>query len=319
MAGTGVESLWERYEGPTWVVAASVYGWWGLLVWFHAHIPWWLIVPAGAIVIAWHNSLQHETIHAMVRVPRAVRFALGAPPLGLAIPYPLYFRSHRRHHRDAWLTTPGEDPESFYRGEGEWQRYPQAIRAIYLFNQTLLGRMTIGPLLCLSSFLKREILRVVAGDRSNVPAWGWHAVSVSLLLLWVREFAGMPLWQYALLVVYPGLCLGMLRSFYEHRYADRPEHRTAIVESGFPFNLLFLNNNLHLIHHLSPTLPWYRIPAAWRESRTELLEYNGGFYFTGYSQIAAKHAFRTAFIPVQPHGETIVGTDDRRIQTASAS
>jgi fatty acid desaturase len=301
------------------MVAATAYGCWGSLVWFHARIPWWLIVPAGAIAIAWQNSLQHETIHALVRVPRAVRFALGVLPLGLAIPYPIYVRSHRRHHRDALLTAPGEDPESYYRREEEWRRYPQAIRAVYLFNQTLLGRMTIGPLLCLSSFFKREILRVAAGDRSNLPAWGWHAVSVTLLLLWVGEVAGMPLWQYALLVVYPGLCLGMLRSFYEHRYATRPEHRTAIVESGFPFNVLFLNNNLHLIHHLSPTLPWYRIPAVWQKSRTELLAYNGGFYFTGYSEIAAKHAFRAIFIPVQPPGATTFLTDDIQIQAAGAS
>jgi fatty acid desaturase len=105
---TSVGSLWKRYEGPTWVVATIVYGWWGLLVWFHACIPWWLTIPLGAFVIAWHNSLQHETIHALVRVPRAMRFALGFPPLGLWIPYPIYYRSHRRHHRDTWPSRPRE-------------------------------------------------------------------------------------------------------------------------------------------------------------------------------------------------------------------
>ncbi len=314
-----IGSLWKRYEGPTWAVATIVYGWWGLLVWFHAGVPWWLTIPLGAFVIAWHNSLQHETIHALVRVPRAMRVALGFPPLGLWIPYPIYCRSHRRHHRDTWLTDPVEDPESYYHREEAWLIYPQAIRAVYLFNQTLIGRLTVGPLLHLSSFLKRETLRVVAGDRSNLPDWAWHAVSVSVLLFLVSGVAGMPLWQYLAFVVYPGLCLGMLRSFCEHRFADRIEHRTAIVESGFPLNLLFLNNNLHLVHHLSPALPWYRIPAAWRELRAELLEHNGGFYFAGYSQIAAQHWVRPAFIPTQPKEATVSSVHCMRIRPASVT
>jgi fatty acid desaturase len=312
-------SFWDRYEGPTWVVAATIYGGWLLLVWFHAAIPWWLIVPCGAALIAWHNSLQHETIHALVRVPRRLRFALGFPPLGLAIPYPIYRRSHRKHHRDAWLTDPIEDPESFYHRDEAWQSYPQVLRAIYLFNQTLLGRLTIGPLLFLSGFLKRETMRVTTGDRSNLSAWAWHAIAVSSLLFFIDDVAGMPLWQYVLLVVYPGLCLGMLRSFFEHHYASRQGHRTAIVESGFPFNLLFLNNNLHLVHHLSPALPWYRIPTVWRESHAELLEHNGGFYFAGYLQVAAKRVLRAAFIPARPGAEPASEADRVRIRTASAS
>jgi fatty acid desaturase len=111
----------------------------------------------------------------------------------------------------------------------------------------------------------------------------------------------------------------MLRSFCEHRYAVRPEHRTAIVESGFPLNLLFLNNNLHLIHHRFPTLPWYRIPAVWRKSREELLEHSDHFYFTGYAQIAAKHAFRVAFIPAWPQGNATLSADRNRIRPASAT
>jgi fatty acid desaturase len=314
-----IEFFWRRYEGPTWAVAVTVYAAWGSLVWFHAALPWWLMVPLGAIVIAWHNSLQHETIHALVRVPRSLRLALGFPPLGLAIPYPIYYRSHRRHHRDAWLTDPNEDPESYYHRERAWGNYPQALRVVYLFNQTLIGRLTIGPLLYLSAFLKRETLRILGGDRSNLAAWAWHTVCVGLLLFFVGEVAGMPVWQYVVFLVYPGLCLGMLRSFSEHRYATRVEHRTAIVESGFPFNLLFLNNNLHLIHHLWPALPWYRIPAVWRDARAELLEHNGGFYFRGYSTIAAAHAFRPAFIPAQPENRAAQSTEGMRIRTAGAT
>jgi fatty acid desaturase len=314
-----IGSFWKRYEGPTWVVASIVYLWWGLLVWFHACVPWWLMVTLGACVIAWHNSLQHETIHALVRVPRALRFALGFPPLSLWIPYPVYCRNHRKHHRDTWLTHPLEDPESYYHREDAWLAYPRAIRAIYLFNQTLAGRMTLGPLLYLGAFVREEVLRVFAGDRSHLEDWAWHAFSAGLLLWWVGGVAGMPLWQYVAFVVYPGLCLGLLRSFCEHRFAERVGHRTAIVESGLPFNLLFLNNNLHLVHHLSPALPWYKIPALWHESRTQLLEYNGGLHFTGYAEVAGKYALRPVFVPAQSQVEPAIFSERIKMRRASVT
>jgi fatty acid desaturase len=315
----GICSSWRRYEGPTWLVAAAVYGGWASLLWFHARIPLWLMLPLGAVAIAWHNSLQHETIHALVRLPRPLRFALGFPPLALVVPYPIYCRNHRKHHRATRLTDPADDPESYYHREDDWQRYSPPIRVIFLFNQSLVGRLTIGPLLDAISFIKSEVQRVASGDRSNLSAWAWHAVSVGLILFCVGKIAGLPLWQYCCFVVYPGLSLGMLRSFGEHRYAARQQHRTAIVESGFPFNLLFLNNNLHLIHHISPALPWYRIPAVWRASRVRLLERNGGFYMRGYSQIAARHAFGPVFDPVYPHGDGAIKTERIRIPQANAT
>jgi fatty acid desaturase len=314
-----VRSRWERYEGPTWIVALIVYGWWAALVWFHACIPWWLIIPLGAIAIAWHNSLQHETIHALVRVPQPVRFTVAFPPLGLFVPYPIYCRSHREHHRDSRLTSPVDDPESYYHREDDWQRYSRAVRGAYLFNQTLIGRLTIGPLISLNGFFRRELRRFAAGDRSNLSTWGWHIVCVGAVLFWVGAIARMPLWQYVFCVVYPGLSLGMLRSFSEHRYAARPQHRTALVESRFPFNLLFLNNSLHLIHHLRPALPWYRIPGVWRESRTKLLDYNGRFYFAGYGAIAARHAFRPSFVPAQPHAEAAGSSARINVRPARAT
>lgn len=314
-----IDSSWTRYEGPTWLVATAVYGGWAALIGFHARVPLWLIIPLGAVTIAWHNSLQHETIHALVRVPRPVRFALGFPPLGLVVPYPIYRRSHRNHHRATRLTDPADDPESYYHHARDWQRYMPPIRTVLIFNQSLVGRLTIGPILVLTGFAKREVRRLASGDRSNLSAWGWHALSVGVLLFGVVEIAGMPLWQYLCFVVYPGLALGMLRSFGEHRYAVQPQQRTAIVESGFPFSLLFLNNNLHLVHHLSPALPWYRIPAVWQKSRNQLLERNGGFYFNGYSEIAAQHAFGAIDAPIYPHGDGTLSSERIRVRPARAT
>jgi fatty acid desaturase len=72
-----MQSLIQRFrqiDGPTWIVAAVLYSAWFLLIWYHARLPWWVILPVGAYLIAWHFSLQHEAIHSFRGVPRWLRF-----------------------------------------------------------------------------------------------------------------------------------------------------------------------------------------------------------------------------------------------------
>ena len=33
-----------------------------------------------------------------------------------------------------------------------------------------------------------------------------------------------------------------------------------IIEDRGPLSLLFLNNNYHVIHHIHPRVPWYKLP-----------------------------------------------------------
>ena len=108
------------------------------------------------------------------------------------------------------------------------------------------------------------------GDYSHLPHWGLHAVAVGLLFWFISGVCGFPWWQYCLLVAYPGLSLGLLRAFTEHRAAPDSQERTASVESNALFGLLYLYNNLHVAHHLKPTLPWYEIPRFYRENRDAL-------------------------------------------------
>jgi hypothetical protein len=71
----------------------GLYGAWVLLIWFNARLPWWVIMPVGAYLLAWHFSLQHEAIHSFRGVPAWLRFAVVFPPLGLWFPYPVMFEN----------------------------------------------------------------------------------------------------------------------------------------------------------------------------------------------------------------------------------
>ncbi len=117
------ESWFERHDGPTLLVAVAVYTGWLALLASHSHIPWWVTAPLAGYVVQWHFSLQHEAIHSMRGIPRWLRHALVWPPIGIWFPFELYRRSHAQHHRDSHLTYPGEDTESYYHEEEEWEDY----------------------------------------------------------------------------------------------------------------------------------------------------------------------------------------------------
>ena len=72
-----MKALFYRYDGPTWLVACMLYGLWALLIACHRLLPWWLITPLGAYLVAWHFSLQHEAIHSFRSAPQWLRTAVA--------------------------------------------------------------------------------------------------------------------------------------------------------------------------------------------------------------------------------------------------
>lgn len=120
------------------------------------------------------------------------------------------------------------------------------------------------------------------------------------LLAWVVGVCGISPAAYIVLFAYPGLSLTLLRSFNEHRLAAEPAERTIINEGGPLTRLLFLNNNLHALHHAQPGLAWYELPQHYRRRRTALLAANGGYFVEGYGAVARAHGLRAKDSPVFP-------------------
>lgn len=289
-----------RLEGPTWLLTFGLYGAWFCLVWFHADIPIWLGLPAGAYIAGLHFSLQHEAIHGWRTCPKWLRTALVWPPIGLWLPFAIYRRSHSRHHRNNDLTFPGRDTESVYHASADWQGYSPAYRALLMANQTMLGRLAIGPLLRLRKLVLGDLGKFARGDFSDAGVWALHLLGVAAILWFAVGVAGMPWLEYVLTFFYAGMVLSWLRPFLEHRWGDRPFERVAAIESNWFFGLLFLWNNLHIVHHLYPTMPWYEIPRFYRAHRAALLERNGGYVYPGYWALARRFFFRPVFIPSHP-------------------
>ncbi|MEX0923130.1 MAG: fatty acid desaturase [Rhodovibrionaceae bacterium] len=277
-------------EWPTVFVAGAIYLLFGLITWFHAALPWWVLLPAGAYVVAWHGSLQHEVVHGHPTPWNGVNRLLIFPSLWLWLPFELYRVSHLTHHIDRNITDPNEDPESYYLTPRQWAEAPAIERGLLWAHNSFLGRMLLGPLRCVYRLFTSETKRLFSGDLVNLHAWLLHGVSVALVFAWVSGVCGLPFWQYILIFAYPGIALTLVRSFLEHRASDQIGERTAVVEAGPVMSLLFLNNNLHALHHADPGCAWFRLPARYRARKQELLEQNGGFFYAqGYLEVFARH------------------------------
>lgn len=292
---------WLDRAGLSWLVAALIYTGFGLLTWYWTALPWWLVAPLGAALIAWHGSLQHEAVHGQLAARRWLNDLPALPPLSLWLPFPLYRASHRAHHNFEILTEPWRDPESFYVDRATWRGLGPPLRLLLRIHNTLLGRLILGPFLVIGQFLWAEGRALAHGERASLRAWLWHLPAVVLVLLWVQGACGIPLWQYVLLAVLPGASLTLVRSFAEHKAAGTPFERTAVIESGPLMSLLFLNNNLHYAHHTRPDLPWHALPAYYRAHRARLLRENGGLLYRGYREVLKRFLLRPVDAPVHPY------------------
>ena len=63
---------------------------------------------------------------------------------------------------------------------------------------------------------------------------------------------------------------------------------------------LYLNNNLHALHHARTDLPWYSLPKAYRLSRDAVLAATGGYRFDSYGHVMRRYLLTPKDSPVHP-------------------
>ena len=296
-------------EWPTVALIGLIYASFLGLTYFHEAIPLWLWVPLAAWISAWWGSVQHEVLHGHPTRHRGLNTALAMPPIWLWLPFECYRKSHLTHHRDERLTDPLDDPESRYWTPDGWKELGTAGRFLVSIQATLLGRLVLGPIWSPGRFWVEEIRKIRRGDLAHCRIWAWHALWVALLLSWVLVVCGVPLWQYLLGFAYLGTALTLVRSFAEHKARDHVEQRTAIVEDSPILGLVFLHNNLHVVHHRWPSMPWYRIPRVYAENRDAVLRENGGLVYRGYQEVFRRFLFTAHDALVHPRERAPMHTD----------
>ena len=275
-------------EWRTLSAALACYALWGFGTSYLASLSLPLAVVFTGVVIAFHSSLQHEIIHGHPFQNRFLNQALVFPSLNVFIPFIRFRDTHLGHHQDALLTDPYDDPESNYLDPDVWEKLPIPVRLILQLNNTLAGRIFIGPIVGQVYFMRGDLREIRVGHQHVRTAWLWHIPAVALVLIWLALVGSMPVWAY-LIAAYIGLAILKIRTFLEHQAEEHASHRTVVIEDRGLLALLFLNNNLHIVHHMHPGVAWYKLPALYFDNNARYLQRNGGYVYRSYAEIFRLH------------------------------
>jgi fatty acid desaturase len=276
-------------EWPTLALLLATYAIWALgttVLWHWSPV---LAVIVTGIAIAQHSSLQHEALHGHPFRNEHLDHALVFAPLGLIYPYIRFRDSHLAHHHDPILTDPYDDPESNYQDPAVWAGMSAPMKALLRANNTLLGRMVIGPFLGAIVFVGNDIRAMLRGDGRTFLAYALHGAGLVLLACWWWIGPGeMSLTGY-LLAAYLGSALLKIRTYLEHRAHEAARARTVIIESRGPLSLLFLNNNFHVVHHMHPAVAWYKLPALYAARKEHYQRRNEAYVYRSYTEIFRRY------------------------------
>jgi fatty acid desaturase len=287
-------ALWDW---PTLGLLGAVGGIWGVA----------LLLPAGwgalsfvllVLALSLHASLSHELLHGHPFGAERAETLLGLWQPGLAVPYLRFKRTHLAHHRDANLTDPYDDPESNYLDPAVWAGLARWQRVLLRANNTLAGRMILGPTVGMYAFVRGDIARVRRGEAQVARDWLAH-IPGALLTLGAVWLSPLPMPVY-LAACYCAMSVLRIRTFLEHRAHDRVSGRTVIIEDRGPLAFLFLNNNLHVVHHMHPKVAWFRLWPLYRAHKARYIARNGGYVYRSYGEIFRLYFLRTKDPVVHP-------------------
>jgi fatty acid desaturase len=246
--------------------------------------PLWACAIALAPISYAHYTIVHECVHGNI-VPGAPRVRwlhevfgwIGA--LGMSYPYPLLRRSHLLHHAH---TNTVDDPDISVRGSFAALIMKWVALSVISVLPAWLGRRLRPELRAYASPLtKGELLRVdiVTTILAFVPIAcalsGWMA---HWTLLWF---------------VPTRLAMLMLQVFFQwlphHPFDDTARYLNTRNSYWPGASLILLQQHLHLLHHLWPSVPFYNYPRL-HEALYPTLLINGA-RLEGLLPGSAPHSF----------------------------
>jgi len=204
-------------------------------------------------VIALHmaGTVIHDASHNAAHRDRVANAILGhGSALMLGFAFPVFTRVHMQHH--AHVNDPDNDPDHFVSTGGPlWM-----IAARFFYHEVF--------------FFKRRLWR-----KYELLEWFLSRLFVATIVYIACQygFLGYILnfWFSPALVV--GLALGLFFDYLPHRpFQERDRWKNARVYPSPILNVLILGQNYHLIHHLSPSIPWYNYQPAYRATQPLLDE-----------------------------------------------
>ncbi len=222
------------------LIALSVFGyfWWG--------VPGWCCFSANVLALHLSGTVIHDASHNSAHSNRVLNAILGhGSALMLGFAFPVFTRVHLQHH--AHVNDPENDPDHFVSTGGPlWLIAARFFyHEIFFFKRRLWKNYEL-----LEWFLSRLFLAII--------------VTVSIRYGFIGYITNF--WFVPALVV--GIALGLFFDYLPHRpFQERDRWKNARVYPSPILNLIILGQNYHLVHHLWPSIPWYKYQAAYHATK----------------------------------------------------
>ena len=265
------------YVGTLALFAAEAYG---VLAGDWSH---WLTVPVGAAVTFLMFSVLHESTHHAISTNTRVNNAFGhlsVPFVAGYASFPIIKFIHIEHHRNTNERS-SVDPDSYTTDGPTWQlpfRWATIDLWYVVFYLRRIGQRPRGE--AVGAALTAV---VVLGGAAALVAGGYGAELVWLYLVPQRIGLLVLAWWFDYLPHH-----GLTVTQREDKY------RATRVRVGGEFWMtpLFVYQNYHLVHHLHPSVPFYRYVRAWRRNEQAYLDRNAAIS-TWFGRSLSASEYRT--------------------------
>lgn len=240
-----------------------IWGLGGFLLWLslfplvHLQImPLWLGFLLASVVISYCYLPTHEAQHGNIGRPnkpwRWLNELIGhTSAFPMMLPYRVHRAIHLKHH--AYANTPDKDPDLYMQADTIWE----AIRAAWWSHQpgkvgaTATGVLDDSPQ---SDKLKMEAFLVQRFAWIAMAALCWSGFALEALMLW-----WLPMW---VAFIYTPVTLSWAP---HHPMDETGRYRDTRAWKSPVGTILSSGMEYHVVHHLFPSIPLNKTPAAYRE------------------------------------------------------
>ncbi|MUL48778.1 2Fe-2S iron-sulfur cluster binding domain-containing protein [Mycobacterium sp. CBMA293] len=225
-------------------------------------LPAWVTIPVNAAVTFTMFTVLHDAIHYAISTVRWVNGLFGRLAMPLVVPilsFPSYAFIHIEHHRHS--NDDDNDPDAWASHTPTWQAPARWALAELFYGNYLIRKIRTRP--------KAEVAETL------------FAFTLSAVGLLVAILTG-HLWMLAVVFLIPQrigiMFLAWWFDWMPHhgleatQRSNRYQATRARVGMEWLFTPLMLSQNYHLVHHLHPSVPFYRYVKTWRRNEEAYLE-----------------------------------------------
>ena len=226
--------------------------------------PWWVTIPVNAAVTFVMFTVVHDASHYSISSVRWVNGLMGRLAwlfVGPVVAFPSFGYIHIQHHRHS--NDDDQDPDTFA-SHGKWWQLPLRWSLVeYFYLRYYLPRARSRPVTEVAETVVMMVLSL-AGLAAAILTGNFWILAVVFL---IPQRIGLTIlaWWFDWLPHH-----GLEDTQRTNRYRATRNR----VGAEWLFTPVLLSQNYHLVHHLHPSVPFYRYLRTWKRNEEAYLERN---------------------------------------------